>query len=88
MADPEAQPAPAGDAAPWRGIDELARVVGAYCWVEGRVFALSGGWCIFGSGRKYRISEISTVYPSSASVHWAGTDSRLRTSSNHPELFV
>jgi hypothetical protein len=26
----------------WRGIDELAGLVGAYCWVEDRIFELSG----------------------------------------------
>ncbi len=30
--------------ASWRGIDELAGLVGAYCWVENRVFQLSGTW--------------------------------------------
>ena len=30
--------------ATWRGIDELAGLVGAYCWVESRVFELSGAW--------------------------------------------
>jgi hypothetical protein len=28
----------------WRGIDQLARVVGAYCWVEHRIFELTGAW--------------------------------------------
>jgi hypothetical protein len=28
----------------WRGIDELAGLVGAYCWVENRIFELSGAW--------------------------------------------
>lgn len=28
----------------WRGIDELASLVGAYCWVENRIFELSGAW--------------------------------------------
>ena len=30
--------------ATWRGIDELAELVGAYCWVENRIFELSGAW--------------------------------------------
>ena len=29
---------------PWRGIDELARLVGAYGWVEHRIFQLAGVW--------------------------------------------
>jgi hypothetical protein len=28
----------------WRGIDELARLIGTYCWVENRIFELSGVW--------------------------------------------
>ncbi len=28
----------------WRGIDELAEVVGGYCWAEKRVFEVAGGW--------------------------------------------
>ena len=28
----------------WRGIDELAELIGAYCWVENRIFELSGAW--------------------------------------------
>ncbi len=28
----------------WRGIDELATLVGAYCWVEQRIFAMTGEW--------------------------------------------
>jgi hypothetical protein len=28
----------------WRSIDELALLVGAYCWVEDRIFELTGAW--------------------------------------------
>ena len=28
----------------WRGIDELAVLVGAYSWVENRIFEVSGAW--------------------------------------------
>ena len=28
----------------WRGIDDLARLVGAYAWVEHRIFELTGAW--------------------------------------------
>jgi hypothetical protein len=28
----------------WRAIDELAWLIGAYCWVENRIFELSGVW--------------------------------------------
>jgi hypothetical protein len=28
----------------WRGIDELAELIGAYCWLENRIFELAGAW--------------------------------------------
>jgi hypothetical protein len=33
----------------WRGIDELAELVGAYCWVEHRIFELTGAWATEGA---------------------------------------
>jgi hypothetical protein len=30
----------------WRGIDELAALVGAYCWTEQRLFAITGEWAM------------------------------------------
>jgi hypothetical protein len=60
---------PARDAAPsaiarWRTIDELAERVGAYCWLEHRLFELTGGWATGGADRdgpeaaaaEYRVS--------------------------------
>ena len=43
---------PEVDVAPraWRGIDELAGLIGAYCWVENRIFELSGAWATAPSG--------------------------------------
>jgi hypothetical protein len=37
---------PEVDVAPraWRGIDELAGLIGAYCWVENRIFEIGGAW--------------------------------------------
>jgi hypothetical protein len=32
----------------WRGIDELAGLVGVYCWVENRIFEVSGAWATEG----------------------------------------
>ena len=43
-----AEPA-AGDAMAWRTIDELAAAVGAYCWLEQRLFEMTGAWAT-GSG--------------------------------------
>jgi hypothetical protein len=28
----------------WRGIDQLAELIGAYCWVENRIFEIGGAW--------------------------------------------
>ena len=33
-----------GAATVWRRIEELAELVGAYCWVEHRIFELTGAW--------------------------------------------
>jgi hypothetical protein len=38
-----AEPA-VGDPVAWRTIDELAGLVGAYCWVEHRLFEVAGAW--------------------------------------------
>jgi hypothetical protein len=29
---------------PWRGIDELAELIGTYCWLENRIFEINGAW--------------------------------------------
>jgi hypothetical protein len=39
-----AEEAPGASWGSWRGIDELARLVGAYAWVEHRIFQLTGSW--------------------------------------------
>jgi hypothetical protein len=39
----------------WRGIDELAELIGAYCWVENRIFGLSGAWA---SGAGHDAAEV------------------------------
>jgi hypothetical protein len=44
-----AEPAPRGAPSTtmsWRSIDELAGLVGAYCWLEERLFELIGGWAV------------------------------------------
>ena len=38
---PEAQPV---EAKVWRDIDELAALVGAYAWIEQRIFEITGAW--------------------------------------------
>ncbi len=42
-ADPSPR-APVAAPPRWRGIDELAGLVGAYCWLEHRIFTVSGSW--------------------------------------------
>jgi hypothetical protein len=32
------------DGVEWRSIDQLAALVGAYCWLDERIFALTGTW--------------------------------------------
>lgn len=44
MADRAAGPVPAAPSSTWRGIDELGRLVGAWCWTEQRVFEITGAW--------------------------------------------
>ncbi len=34
----------AGDGRGWRTIDELAALVGGYCWLENRIFEVVGAW--------------------------------------------
>ena len=50
MAEPFADGAPSV-LAPWRSIDELAALVGVYCWLEHRLFELSGRWATEPGGR-------------------------------------
>lgn len=37
-------PEPTRDGEAWRTIDELASLVGAYCWLEERLFEVTGEW--------------------------------------------
>ncbi len=39
-----AEPSTGGEAETWRAIDALAALVGAYCWMERRLFAVTGEW--------------------------------------------
>ena len=39
-----AVPETEGATTTWRGIDELAELVGGYCWVEKRIFESAGAW--------------------------------------------
>jgi hypothetical protein len=40
----EAQAEAEGTGLVWRTIDELAELVGHYCWLENRIFEISGDW--------------------------------------------
>ncbi len=37
-------PEPGAATTTWRGIDELAQLVGGYCWVEKGIFEAAGAW--------------------------------------------
>ena len=39
-----------GEPVSWRSIDELAGVVGRYCWTEHRIFEVAGAWAAAPSG--------------------------------------
>jgi hypothetical protein len=43
VADPVGEGAPSA-LARWRSVDDLAALVGAYCWLEHRLFELCGRW--------------------------------------------
>jgi hypothetical protein len=44
VAEPEGAPRAAAESVGWRTIDELADLVGGYCWLEQRLFELAGEW--------------------------------------------
>jgi hypothetical protein len=56
----------------WRGIDDLARRVGAYCWAEHRVFELTGRWASGAGDPEIR------VYCSAVSARHAGWSAQWR----------
>ncbi len=43
-AGPEAEPEAPSTRLVWRTIDELSELVGHYCWLENRIFEISGDW--------------------------------------------
>ena len=49
-------PAAEGDA--WRTIDELAALVGAYCWLEHRLFEVTGAWAVGAEGEDDGSAEL------------------------------
>jgi hypothetical protein len=42
----------------WRTIDELAALVGAYCWFEHRIFEVSGAWATGPGGDDEDVAEL------------------------------
>lgn len=63
-----AEPAPAD--APWRTIDELGGLVGAYCWLERRLFEVTGAWASApraGKGEAYAADGELRVWCAAAS---------------------
>ena len=58
--------------AEWRTIDELAGLVGAYCWVEHRIFELTGAWAT----RPGVSEEADAAGGAELRVFWAATSRR------------
>jgi len=50
----------AGEARGWRTIDELGALVGAYCWLEHRIFEVTGAWATgpIDEGAELRVAAI------------------------------
>ena len=61
--------ADAATGADWRTIDQLAGLVGAYCWVEHRIFELTGAWATGPSGA-------GTAGEAELRVFWAAASRR------------
>ncbi len=56
----------------WRRIDELAGLVGAYCWVEHRIFELAGAWATgFAGGDGERAAELRVWCAAASRRHGA-----------------
>ena len=64
----------------WRSIDDLAALVGAYCWIEHRLFELTGAWAseVAGDGTDAAGGELRVWCAAAAQRHgalserWAG----------------
>jgi hypothetical protein len=69
VAEPAGEGAPAS-LAPWRSIDDLAALMGAYCWLEHRLFELTGRWAAEPADR-----EGTEVIPAEVRV-WCAACSR------------
>ncbi len=57
--------------ADWRGIDELAALVGAYCWTERRLFAITGEWATAPRADERRGAELRVWCAATSRRHGA-----------------
>jgi hypothetical protein len=55
----------------WRTIGQLADLVGGYCWVEDRLFTLTGEWASDGSGE---YPEITVFLATQSRLHGASAE--------------
>jgi hypothetical protein len=58
-----------GAHAGWRPIDELAALVGVYCWVERRIFEVTGGWATGPAGTDGVAPELRVFWAAASRRH-------------------
>jgi hypothetical protein len=66
-----------GDPVAWRTIDELAGLVGVYCWLEHRLFELAGRWAT-GPGRPDAAADADADADEAELRVWCAALSRRR----------
>jgi len=55
----------------WRGIDGLEELVGTYCWVEHRIFELTGRWATGPGGTDEDEAELRVFWAAASRRHGA-----------------
>jgi hypothetical protein len=65
-----AEPGGGGEAA-WRTIDELAGLVGVYCWVEQRIFEVTGVWATRAEAMGEGVAELRVWSAATSRRHGA-----------------
>ncbi len=61
----------AGEERGWRTIDELAALVGAYCWLEHRIFEVTGAWATAPGAVDGDVAELRVWSASTSRRHGA-----------------
>jgi hypothetical protein len=59
------------DARGWRTIDELAALVGAYCWLEHRIFEVTGAWATGAGTVDLEVAELRVWSAATSRRHGA-----------------